>query len=90
MKKATSEEARLYCNYQQGDGWTALMLASQNGHAQVAELLFKEYADDKNDGWTALMLVSQNGHFQVVELLLMEYADVNLKKCLFLKMATLK
>ena len=82
VKKANSEEAKLYCNYQQEDGWTALMLASQNGHAQVAELLLNGNADThltENDGWTALMLASQNGHVQVVGLLLTnKQADANI------------
>ena len=55
------------------------MLASQNGHTQVVELLIKENADVKiqiKEGVTALMLASKNGHTQVVELLLKENADV--------------
>ena len=51
---------------------TALMLASQNGHYQVVELLLKEHADvnhQRQDGATALMLANKNGHYQVVELL---------------------
>ena len=56
------------------------MLASENGHFQVVELLLKEHADinqQEEDGWTALMLASENGHFQIVELLLKEHADIN-------------
>ena len=62
------------------NGGTALMLASQNGHYQVVELLLKKHAHvnhQTQDGVTALMLASQNGHYQVVELLLKEHADVN-------------
>ena len=69
-------------NNQEKDGWTALMLASRNGHFQVVELLLKEHADintQKEDGWTALMLASRYGHFQVVELLLKKHADINIQ-----------
>ena len=67
-------------NIQKEDEWTALMLASQNGHTQVVELLLKENADvnaQKEDGWTALMIASNDGHTEVVELLLKDNADVN-------------
>ena len=46
------------------------MIASQYGHTQVVEQLFKEHADvniQNKNGWTALMIASQNGHSQVVE-----------------------
>ena len=56
------------------------MLASQNDHTHVAELLLKADADvniqTKNE-WTSLMLVSQNGHTQVVELLVKELVDID-------------
>ena len=32
-------------NIQNNNGWTALIVASQNGHHQVVELLLKEKAD---------------------------------------------
>ena len=56
------------------------MIASQNGHFQVVELLVKEHSDinqQDEDEWTALIIASENGHFQVVELLLKEQADIN-------------
>ena len=57
------------------------MIASQNGHFQVVELLLKEHADinhqQMKNGWTALMIAGQNSHFQVVELLLKENANIN-------------
>ena len=62
------------------DGWTALMLASLNGHQQVVELLLKQHADintQNEGGWTALMIASLNGHHQIVELLVKEHADIN-------------
>jgi serine/threonine-protein phosphatase 6 regulatory ankyrin repeat subunit B len=46
------------------------MIASQNGHSQVAELLLKQQADpniQNNNGWTALMDASQNGHPEVAD-----------------------
>ena len=57
------------------------MLASQNGHFQVAELLINKQSNVNHtaiNGATALMLASKNGHFQVAELLLNKQADVNI------------
>ena len=48
------------------------MLASKNGHTQIAKQLLKADADvniQTKNGVTALMLASKNGHTQVVELL---------------------
>eukprot|EP00757_Euglenozoa_sp_SAG-D1_P000018 gene18-11488_t len=60
------------------DGWTALMLACQNGHSNVVEMLLQAGADIQaknqqdiiHDRQTALMLACPNGHFNVVEMLL--------------------
>ncbi|MEM6932526.1 MAG: ankyrin repeat domain-containing protein, partial [Pseudomonadota bacterium] len=60
------------------DGWTALMLASQNGHLQVAEFLVSMGADvcaSMLDGRTALMLASLNGHLRIVALLHAQDSD---------------
>ena len=49
------------------------MLASQNGHLLLVELLLKEKADSNahsNEGWTPLLLASKSGHSNVVVMLL--------------------
>ena len=63
---------------QAGDGRTALMLASGNGHLEVAQLLCEAGADkDKavENGATALMLASANRHLEVARLLCEAGAD---------------
>ena len=54
------------------DGATALILASENGHLEVARLLC-EAGTDKDmatqDGGTALMAASANGHLEVARVL---------------------
>ena len=60
------------------DGATALMVASANGHLEVARLLCEAGADkDKamQDGATALILASANGHLEVARLLCEAGAD---------------
>ena len=47
--------------YKDGDGWTALMYASINGHIDVVKILIDMGANvnNKNEGgWTALMIAS--------------------------------
>jgi len=54
------------------NGVTALMMASGNGHKEVAQLLCEAGADtDKAtyNGFTALTMASQNDHKEVVQLL---------------------
>lgn len=49
-------------------GLSALMLASQNRHTEVANLLLDRDAQvdmQENEGWSALMFASQNGHTKV-------------------------
>jgi hypothetical protein len=56
-----------------GEGWTALMYASEEGHAECVSLLLKAGADAgqaDDDGWTALMYASEEGHAECVSLLL--------------------
>jgi ankyrin repeat protein len=59
-------------NKARSDGVTALMLAAQNGHEQVALVLLEAKADPNKarpNGVTALMIAAQHGHEQVVVLL---------------------
>ena len=69
-------------NYQNEEGNTALMLASEGGHYQVDELLLSKDPDiniQNNNGVTALMFASCYGHHQVVELLLSKDPDINIQ-----------
>ena len=59
-------------------GATALMVASENGHLEVARLLCEAGADKDNasqDGATALIFASHNGHLEVARLLCEAGAD---------------
>ena len=57
------------------------MIASQNGHSEVVELLLSKQADVniQSNGWTALMIASHNGYSRIAELLLLNKADVNIQ-----------
>ncbi len=63
------------------DGKTALYLACQEGHVDVAELLLKQGSDPsvraEESGWTPLIAASSCGHSAVVQLLLNNGADVD-------------
>ena len=64
------------------DGWTPLMVASQNGHSDVVELLLKWYVlinTQNKEGVTAIYSACQNGHSSIVSTLLNNGADPNLK-----------
>ena len=56
------------------DGWTALMKAAENGHADIVALLLAQGASvnnqDRTGGWSALMKSSERGHLEVVRMLL--------------------
>ena len=64
------------------NGSTALMLASEEGHLAIVELLLGRVTDahvmhvDK-EGNTALMWASRNGHPKIVELLLERVTDAH-------------
>ena len=53
-------------DWQSKDRRTALMVASQNRHTEVVELLYEHYGAkvdlQNNNGWTALIVASLNGH----------------------------
>ena len=70
-------------NYQNEEGNTALMLASEGGHYHVVKLLLLNKDPDiniqNNKGQTAVMLASRYGHHQVVELLLSKDPDINIQ-----------
>ena len=62
-------------------GWTALMLAAQNGHVGVVQALLAARADVNavcHSGWTALMLAALYGHVGAVQALLNAGADLTI------------
>ena len=69
-------------NIQNNNGWTALMLASLNGHTEVAKLLLDHHAQvdlQSNEGLSALMLASHYGDTEVAKVLLDQHAQVDLQ-----------
>lgn len=55
-----------------GGGWTALMVATVNGHAEIVRTLLDKGADphvENDNGWTALMIATRKGFAQIAELL---------------------
>jgi ankyrin repeat protein len=69
-------------NNKDNNGYTALMIASENGHKEVVELLLNKGANinyKNDDGYTALMLASAKGHKNIVELLLNKGAHIDYK-----------
>ena len=64
------------------DGATALILASQNGNAEIVKLLLEKGSDinlQRSDGFSALMAAVKDGHADVAKLLLEKGADPRLK-----------
>ena len=69
-------------NAKDNDGWTALMRAAWEDHAEVVEVLLKHGADvnaKNNKGMTALMWAAQRGYADVAEVLLKHGANVSTK-----------
>ena len=69
-------------NVMRKDGATALIIALQHGHQEVAKLLLDKGADvnaKDNNGWTALMFAAEEGTQDIVQVLLDKGADVNSK-----------
>ena len=64
------------------DGWSPLMIAVRERHADTAELLM-DFGSSPNDSdprfpeVTALAVAARNGHVEIVELLIRRGADVN-------------
>ena len=61
------------CNVKTSNGWAPLMVACQNGHSDVVELLLKAKVDVNarvEKGATAIYIACQNGHSGVVSTLL--------------------
>ena len=56
------------------------IIASQNGHTRVIEILLREHADisiQSKKGLAALTIASLNGHTEVVEIFLKKQLDIN-------------
>ena len=72
-------ETFLYGNPSLKEGYTPLLVAAQEGHTEVCELLLAAGSDvgerDKK-GDTPLLVAAQEGHFEVCEVLLAAGSDV--------------
>ena len=68
-------------NVQNAQNTTALMLAAQNGHVNVVDVLIANKSDVNllSINGTALMHAAQNGHVNVVDVLIANKSDVNLR-----------
>jgi hypothetical protein len=67
-------------NATDNNGWTVLMVASDDGHIDLVRFLVEAGADvnaTDNNGWTALMVASDDGHIDLVRFLVEAGADVN-------------
>ncbi len=64
------------------DKWSALLIASKYGHAEVVEKLLENKAPvnmQDYDGWSALMRASEAGHANIVEILVENKAQGNMQ-----------
>ncbi|CAF0849336.1 unnamed protein product [Brachionus calyciflorus] len=67
-------------NIQKNDGYSALHLASLNGHKKIIECLLKAKVDLEmrtNRNQTALLLAISKFNFPIIEILVENYANVN-------------
>ena len=79
----TDEQSSALVNTRGGKSRTALMLASNGGHAEIARVLMRCGADPDavvGPGLTALMLAAKKGHAMVLAALLSHGADPNLQE----------
>ena len=61
-------------------GYTALMMAADNGRTEIAQLLIDAHADvnaSTSYGETALIYAARNGHTEIAQLLIAANADVD-------------
>uniref|UniRef100_A0A8W8JLN2 Uncharacterized protein n=1 Tax=Magallana gigas TaxID=29159 RepID=A0A8W8JLN2_MAGGI len=70
-------------NKQSKNGWSPLLVASEQGHLQIVKILLQYHARvdvfDEYHGKAALHLAAENGHEQVADVLLWHKAFVNAK-----------
>lgn len=51
-----------YVDLIENDGWSSLMVVSQNGNVNAASEYGSKVNLQDGNGWSSLMAVSQNGH----------------------------
>jgi serine/threonine-protein phosphatase 6 regulatory ankyrin repeat subunit B len=69
-------------NFKDDNGWTALLIAVENGHIEVVKMLIGAGADINikgNGGLTALMRAAKNGYIEIVKMLIESGAYLNTK-----------
>ncbi|XP_033736705.1 serine/threonine-protein phosphatase 6 regulatory ankyrin repeat subunit A-like isoform X2 [Pecten maximus] len=70
-------------NTQSKNGWSPLLVASEQGHLQIVKILLQNHARvdvfDEHHGKAALHLAAENGHHLVADVLLWHKAFVNAK-----------
>jgi ankyrin repeat protein len=75
------------CKSAADNGWTPLLLCSQNGNLSIVEYLINHEADANqadNDGVTSLAVAIANSHTEIAKFLLSKNANIETTK-LFLK-----
>ncbi|XP_033121320.1 serine/threonine-protein phosphatase 6 regulatory ankyrin repeat subunit C-like isoform X2 [Anneissia japonica] len=82
MVKYLGQDSQLALNKQSKNGWSPLLVASEQGHVDIVKILLSYNARvDVFDehGKAALHLASENGHKEVADVLLWHKAFVNAK-----------